>query len=107
MERTMDHDPRGSAAAQRVAFLREGGALRLPDAQGMATGVAAEVGHRAPCSPAVAANRVVASGIIDQIAADMIRINREIAARATPRPSFEDVLAKSDAKFVAMKGWGL
>ncbi len=103
----MDHDPRGSAAAQRVAFLREGGALQLPDAQGMATGVAAEVGHRAPCSPAVAANRVIASGIFDQIAADMIRLDREIAVRATPRPSFEEVLAKSGAKFVAMKGWGL
>lgn len=103
----MDHDPRGSATVERVAFLREGGALQLPDAQGVAAGVAVEVGRRAPCSPAVAANRVIASGIIDQIAADMIRLDREIAARATPRPSFEEVLAKSDAKFVAMKGWGL
>lgn len=103
----MDHDPRGSAAFERVAFLREGGALRLPDAQGMATGLAVEVGHRAPCSPVEAANRVIASGIFDQIAADMTRIDREIKARATPRPCFWDVLAKSNAKFVAMKGWGL
>ena len=101
------NDIRGSAEVERLAFLREGGALQLPDAQGVAAGVAVEVGHRAPCSPAVAANRVIASGIFDQIAADMIRIDREIAARVTPRPSFEDVLAKSDAKFVAMKGWGL
>lgn len=103
----MDHDTRGSAAVERVARPREGGDVQLPDAQGMAAGVAAEIGHRAPCSSAVAANRVIASGIFEAIAADMIRIDREIAARATSRPSFEEVLAKSDAKFIAMKGWGL
>lgn len=37
----------------------------------------------------------------------MTRLDREIKARVTPRPSFEEVLAKSGAKFVAMKGWGL
>lgn len=37
----------------------------------------------------------------------MTRIDREIKARATPRPPFEEVLAKSGAKFIAMKGWGL
>lgn len=103
----MTHDTRGSDETGRLAFLREGGAVQLPDAQGMAAGVAVEVGHRALCSPTVAANRVIASGIFDQIAKDMIRVDREIKARATPRLSFEEVLAKSGAKFVAMKGWGL
>ena len=87
--------------------LSERGAVRLPNAQRMAAGVAAEIGHRAPCSPSIAADRVIASGIFEQIAADMTRLNREIAARATPRPPFEEVLAKSGAKFIAMKGWGL
>lgn len=36
----------------------------------------------------------------------MIRADHEIKARATPRLPFEEVLAKSGAKFVAMKGWG-
>lgn len=103
----MSHDIRGSTEAQRLACLRERGAVQLSDAQDVAAGLATVFGHAAPCSPTVAANRVIASGIFEAIAADMIRIDREIAARATPRPSFEEVLAKSDAKFIAMKGWGL
>lgn len=65
-------------------------------------------GNRAePCTARDAADRILVSGLFERIAADMIRIDREITARAAPRPSFEEVLAKSNAKFVAMKGWGL
>lgn len=103
----MDHDTRGSAAAQRVARLRERGAVQLPNAQDVAARVASVLGHRAPCSPVEAANRVIASGIFERIAQDMIHIDREIKADATPRIPFADVLAKSNAKFIAMKGWGL
>lgn len=68
----------------------------------------AHEGHRAkPCTAREAADRILVSGLFERIAADMIRIDREITARAAPRPSFEEVLAKSNAKFVAMKGWGL
>lgn len=103
----MSDDIRGSTETGRLACLSERGTFQLPDAEGMAAGMVTEVGHRTPCSPVEAARRLIASGIFDQIAAEMTRIDREIKARATPRPPFEEVLAKSGAKFIAMKGWGL
>lgn len=103
----MTNDIRGSATAQRLACGSSRGSVRLPNAQDLAAGVAPVVGHSGPMSPAGAAAAVIGSGLFEQIAADMTRLNREIAARATPRPSFEDVLAKSGAKLIAMRGWGL
>lgn len=61
----------------------------------------------APLSAKSAANAVVASGFFEALAADMTRIDREIKARATPTPSFEEILAKCKGPIVAMKGWGL
>lgn len=60
-----------------------------------------------PISGRLAADRIIGSGIFEAIAADMTRIDREIKASATPRPPFEEVLAKSGATFIAMRGWGL
>lgn len=72
----------------------------------------AHEGNRAePCSPREAADRVLGSGLFEQIAADMIRIDREIVASAKPRPDFWEAFAayaaKTNMPIIAMKGWGL
>lgn len=65
-------------------------------------------GNRAkPCTAREAADRILVSGLFEQIAADMTRIDREIKATATPTPSWDEVMAKCNGPIVAMKGWGL
>lgn len=105
----MSHDIRGSTAARRLACLSERGTFQLPDAEGMAVRLAPVVGHtaRPTLTAADAANKVIASGFFNQLAADMTRIDREIRDRATPTPPLDEIMAKCKGPIIAMKGWGL
>lgn len=69
-------------------------------------------GNRAkPCTAREAADRILVSGLFEQIAADMIRLDREIVANAKPRPDFWETFAayaaKTNMPVIAMRGWGL
>lgn len=108
----MAHDIRGSAETSRLARGRAGGSVRLPGTEALARGAHAldANAHRDAVylSPAAAAQSVIASGIFERIAADMIRIDREIKARATPVPSsWDEIMKNHKGPIVAMKGWGL
>lgn len=106
----MGDDLRGSATGERLACLRGRDRFRLSPVEGVARGLDAEKPSPACGSPRTgksASSAVIASGLFEAIAADIARLNREIAARATPRPPFNEVLAASGAKFVAIRGWAL
>jgi hypothetical protein len=57
-------------------------------------------------SPRDAAAVVIATGIFDDIARDMTRLDREIAAKPA-QISFDEALAQFKGPIVSMKGWGL
>lgn len=110
----MAHDFRGSTTVERLARGGSRGSVRLPATEALAAGAHALDcdAHRGavPLNPAAAAQRVIESGIFEQIAADMIRVDREIVANAKPRPDFWETFAayaaKTNMPIVAMRGWG-
>lgn len=59
-----------------------------------------------PISGRLAADLVLGSGLFEQIAADMTRLDREIAAKPA-QISFDEALAQFKGPIVSMKGWGL
>lgn len=59
-----------------------------------------------PLSGRLAADLVLGSGLFEQIAEDIARLDREIAAKPA-QISFDEALAQFKGPIVSMKGWGL
>ena len=106
----MSHDIRRSAAPIGVAGVRTARIIRFPGNPRMAKGAYAldADAHRpaVPLSAKDAAGAVLASGLLERIAEDIARLDREIAAKPA-RISFDEALAMFKGPIVAMKGWGL
>lgn len=101
MERTKTDAAERSRPAERLARGGTGRLVRLPSVEGLAGG-AHDLDPRPHCSPASAAQAFIATGIFERIAAEMIRIDREI--RATPLDP-ETARIRAEAEAAAHASW--
>ena len=103
----MTNDIRGTAVAQRVARGGTARILRFPANPRMAKGAPAlDADARrdpVPLSAKDAASQILASGILERIADDMARLNKEIAAKPLD-PAKQEFIAALRALRHAL-GW--